>query len=112
MEDPMSSERHHNFLTRLGELGRTPLGVMLALGLAVAIAGAVVVPFLRNGGGPGSEQPVFADVDPVGCDTGIGSGSAFISAAVPHVPPLTTGDVIQYTVGVGYPAPPVGVGCT
>ena len=72
---------------RLGELGRTPLGLMLGLGLVIAVATAVAVPVLSGGGGRGSGPDVAeAHINPVGCNTGSG-GSAGLIDAPGTVPP-------------------------
>ena len=68
-----------NRLAFLSELGRTPLGLMLGIGLTVAIATAVVVLALPAGGGHGPAG-VAAHVTPEDCDTTIGAGGGTISA--------------------------------
>jgi hypothetical protein len=94
----------------LGELGRTPLGLLLILGAVAGLAVAVLIPMLSNGSGHGTNT-AFADVNPAGCDPTIGSGAGFLQGS-PGAIPVTIGTHITYTVGVSYPAPLVGVGCT
>ncbi len=89
------------------ELGRTTIAAALLLASLIAIAGLVIgLTFFG-----GSSDKADAHVDPAGCDPGVGSGSAFIQGS-PNSLIVTVGTKITYTVGAGYPAPPVGVGCT
>ena len=96
------------------ELGRSPAGIMMGLGMAMALAivAAVFIPMFSSGSAPGSVAPALAHKLPADCDGFIGSAGATISIDPAPIPPIEPNETLNYRVAAVNNLPVSGIACT